>query len=289
MKPDQQQLAQDLYLNTDKTQQEIADILNVNRRTVYLWIKTGRWEEMKLAVKQAPALILQDIYNHIEAINGKIRRRGPNDRVPVMQEVEMLRKLLNMTTAIQKKNSGSYAEVFTELIIFISRSDDALAMRVRDFTSRYMRGTFGEKSFYTENNIRVNEVVDNLKKEEAQAAVAEQPIPEPVIVSNAEPTVIVHVPVISENPAEGHQQPCKSSDSENPDSDNNATSCDKNAIFSSTSEEQEISPKKPADTASGTKPLFEEQPQKYPIGSFSQNGIFHEIQTTQNENPQPPS
>ena len=47
------------------------------------------------------------IHNHITAVNDGIRKRDPENRCPTMQEVDMLRKLLNMTTVIQKQHTGA--------------------------------------------------------------------------------------------------------------------------------------------------------------------------------------
>ncbi len=71
MKLDQQLQARDLYIYQGKTQEEIAVLLNVSRKTVYNWIKNGQWAEIKLSNHQAPAVVLQDVYNHITEVNKK--------------------------------------------------------------------------------------------------------------------------------------------------------------------------------------------------------------------------
>ena len=58
-----------MYLHEGKTQTEIAQILNVERKTVYNWIQKGKWIEMKIANQQAPAAVLREMYNHIGEIN----------------------------------------------------------------------------------------------------------------------------------------------------------------------------------------------------------------------------
>ena len=87
---DKQQLAKDLFLQADKTQTEIAEILDVNRKTVYLWSKKGKWEEKRIALSQTPSSIQQDYYNHMSAINAKIRER--EDNCPTMEEIFGLKK-----------------------------------------------------------------------------------------------------------------------------------------------------------------------------------------------------
>src|ERR1035437_938493 len=141
MKPDKQQLAKDLYLQTDKTQQEIADILDVNRRTVYLWMKHGKWEEIKNASWQAPSAIRQDIYNHISAVNKKIYQRAPEDRCPTMEEVEKLRKLVGITRIIPGYSSGTYIQIFEQLIRYTKKKDLALGQNIAKMANTMLKAT----------------------------------------------------------------------------------------------------------------------------------------------------
>jgi DNA-binding XRE family transcriptional regulator len=165
----EQQLAKDIYLQTQKTQQEIADILNINRKTIYLWIKHGKWEEMKIAARQAPCVVLQDIYNHIDQIN--IRISGREDHCPTPVEVDMLRKLLNMTKVIEKKHTGAYIEAFQELTMFIAKRNNDLAKQVTRFANDYVMGTIANKEFHSDETYR--DIVSNIPPEDAE------PLPDP--------------------------------------------------------------------------------------------------------------
>ena len=146
---EKQQQAYALFFNTDKTSIEIADILDVNRKTVYLWIKNGKWEEMKRAANVAPGMILLDVYGHIGAINNKIRQREHDNQIPTMEEVEKLRKLLGMVKNINKNHIGSYMESFTELVRFIGGTDEVLSWKVAEYAKRYVRGNFGDMEMET--------------------------------------------------------------------------------------------------------------------------------------------
>lgn len=165
---EKQQQAHDLYFNTDKTQQEIADILDVNRRTIYLWVKQGRWAEMKAAARQMPSIIQQNLYNYINAVSDKINKRDEDDRCPTMEEVEKMRKLLNMANSIKKQHTGAYMEAFQELRLFIYNRDSAFAKELAGHIDAYVRGTMGDKEFMTRKQRKDNvlEVTANLAKEE---------------------------------------------------------------------------------------------------------------------------
>ena len=161
--PHQKDAARNLFLHTDKTRAEIADIIDINSKTLYLWIKHGRWDEMKTAARQTPSMLLQDVYDHIEAINNKIKSR--EDRCPTYQEVEMLRKLFASTKHIQKLNLGTYVEAFTELTSFINSHDHALGVKVLNLTDQYIKGlTNPRPAAYRQ----VADVTTNLEKMKEQ-------------------------------------------------------------------------------------------------------------------------
>ncbi len=181
-KPTQQQLAKDLFLQTEKTQQEIADILNVNRRTIYLWVKNGKWAEMKNAAAQTPFTMQNEIHNHFAAINRRIKARE-GDNCPTMQEVEMLRKLLNMSATIDKFHTGAYIEAFTELTTYIYHKDVELARKVTIHADNYVKGHLGDdhdeyNRHIAENIARVEKNLENDPELEDQT-LPPDPIPEP--------------------------------------------------------------------------------------------------------------
>ncbi len=170
MKNEKQSQARDLFMHAGKTQTEIADILDVNRKTIYLWIKNGKWEEMRHAAAQAPGIIIQDIYNHIGAVNRKISSH--DDGCPEPKEVEMLRKLLKMTSDINKNHVGSYIEAFTEISTYMLHRDIPTGRKFVGHADDFIRGKFGDGSweFKITDRTRQNvaDVEHNLKKQEEQ-------------------------------------------------------------------------------------------------------------------------
>ncbi len=159
------QAARNLFLHSDRTRAEIADLIDINTKTLYLWIKHGRWEEMKTAARQTPANMLQDLYDHIEAVNNKIKAR--EDRCPTYQEVEMLRKLFASTKHIQRLNVGAYIEAFTELTSFINEYDHDLGKKVLTLTDKYIKGLINPLSPEAYKHVSdVNRNLDKAKEQE---------------------------------------------------------------------------------------------------------------------------
>ena len=148
MKPNKKQLAKDLFLQTDKTRQEIADILGINRKTVYNWMQREKWEEMKKAALQAPGFILQNVYNFIQRLNSKIDKRGPEDNCPTMDEVNMLNKLINMSTKLKVYATGSYIQVLEQLVRYVYQTDTDLAAKIVKISDRMIRATVINEDYY---------------------------------------------------------------------------------------------------------------------------------------------
>jgi len=271
MHHEKQQQAHDLYFNTDKTQQEIADILEVNRRTIYLWIKQGRWAQMKTAARQMPTLILQDVYCHINAINEKIFSRDEQDACPTHDEVDKLRMLVNMTTKIQKKHTGAYLEAFQELQYFIFNNDQELALKLREHIARFARGTVGDKLFMERRQRKLNvlDVVENLaKKEMQQQENSEQSTEDDATFCDKSDNSSI---APSQTPVQQNTQFSQCLNAENSDSD--GIFCDKISPEKTGSPQAKDSPK-PATVAAHNKTSSTVHDKKYPIGDFSPHAIF---------------
>lgn len=161
MNPKQEQ-ARDLYLQSDLTKQQIADILSIDRKTLYLWIRNNHWDKVKVAARQAPAIIQQDFYNHISAINSKIYSR--DDRMPTLQEVEMLRKLYTMVKGMDDVHVGGYYQSFQDLITFIADVDRDLGKQVTGYADTYINTVLQnkDKKFHTET---MYEVIERIKQD----------------------------------------------------------------------------------------------------------------------------
>jgi predicted DNA-binding protein YlxM (UPF0122 family) len=240
---DKQQLAKDLYLHTDKTQQEIADILNVNRRTVYLWIKHGRWEEFKVTARQTPLMLVQNIYNYIDEIDLKIKRRPLEERCPTDKEVNMMHKLLRMTNLIARQQTGAYMEAYEELIKYLYQTDVALAQKVVKAADRYIMGFLTRDMTGLEERASANvaAVHKNLARQEEELKAESWPDEEstPATESNIHPQESnsdnqessISSPVPNIEHRESNIQNQESSIQHQVSCDNNAILCDINGML----------------------------------------------------------
>jgi hypothetical protein len=178
-KSEQQQSAKDLYLQTDKSMSEIADILDIDRKTLYLWMKNGRWKEMKIAARTAPSFIEQDIVSHYMEISDSIRNRPVGQRCPTPQEVGMMYKLLRMGNMINRRHPGCYMEAYMELITFINKKNRPLAKEIIPLADQYVKALLhqnksAEDELLEEKVKMAMEAIELDEKEEAERQKAEE-------------------------------------------------------------------------------------------------------------------
>jgi|SRR6185437_1548399 len=72
---DKKSLAYDLYMNTDKSQNEICDIIGVAPKTLTKWKQDGLWEELKGATTITANNIITNVYkkmHEMTLVEGKL-------------------------------------------------------------------------------------------------------------------------------------------------------------------------------------------------------------------------
>jgi len=65
MNNEKQKQAQNLYFQTDLNKTQIAELLNISRRSLHYWIKDGAWDRLKLNAVHMPAMLAENCYHLI--------------------------------------------------------------------------------------------------------------------------------------------------------------------------------------------------------------------------------
>jgi DNA-binding MarR family transcriptional regulator len=143
----QKEQARNLYINEGMMQTEIADTLGIDRKTIYRWIKSGQWEETRITRSQSPADLGQSMYNHITAINERIARRGPFNRIPTMEETTMLCRLMDNARKTGRLHVGGYYQAYDELIKNIAAYNEELARSVAVHAEQYLKSMYPSQDF----------------------------------------------------------------------------------------------------------------------------------------------
>jgi len=116
--------AMELYLDTNMTQQEIADIVLVNSKTISNWVREGDWNTMKVAKTITPAQIIQDLYAQVDEMNKAIAARPKGERFPTSAESDARNKIMKDISSIDKSlNIGMYYEVLGEFSDWLEAYD----------------------------------------------------------------------------------------------------------------------------------------------------------------------
>jgi len=136
-KPPQQEVARTLYFMTDKTQEEIATMVGVNRRTVWLWSKKGNWREIKLAARNAPAAIAENLYTQLVSLTGYIKEREQN--YPTLPEAETIRKMvMSLNQLNHRLTLGENIQMLANFISHISKTDLKLSQEIASAADKYL-------------------------------------------------------------------------------------------------------------------------------------------------------
>jgi uncharacterized protein YjcR len=118
MKKGAKTLAQEMYLNRDYTQREIAEAVGATEKTIRAWIQDGDWEKMKSMRSVTRKQLLADSYSQLAAVNKKIQEVGGVPTKELYDAKSILRK------EIETLSGGSMAEkiqTMEEFIHWLSR------------------------------------------------------------------------------------------------------------------------------------------------------------------------
>lgn len=97
------ELAQTLFLNTALTQQEIADQVGVDRRTITRWVK--EWEPLKINYIQTREARIRSTLMQLEQLDHTIDSRDDGCRYPSAKEADIRRKLTADLEALEQDAS----------------------------------------------------------------------------------------------------------------------------------------------------------------------------------------
>ena len=113
-KKDEYYQARNLYFGTTMTQQQIAEMLKINRKTLQRWIDEGAWKQARYAASHAPMVLTEQYYHQLGMLNKEIAER--TDRpYATKEESEIIKRLTSTVKTFDKGKPGvvQTIEVFT--------------------------------------------------------------------------------------------------------------------------------------------------------------------------------
>lgn len=120
-------LAYDLYVNTDKTQNEICDIIKIAPKTFTRWKQDGLWEELKGATTITASNITLNIYKKMHEMTSSAEKINADALAKLARVIEVI--------SDKRYTISQMMNVFKEFTnwLFVKDSDSAKLI------NRYMK------------------------------------------------------------------------------------------------------------------------------------------------------
>jgi transposase len=130
--------AYEVYMTTDKTQKEIAQICEVGVDTIGEWVNKKGWRQEKAARSVTKEKVISNnlvqILNLQEAINKR------ENKWPTAAEADTITKLTNTIDTLSGKISlPNYISMFDQFLKFLHKSNMQLAKDVADYTLEFVQ------------------------------------------------------------------------------------------------------------------------------------------------------
>lgn len=122
-------MAHDLFMRTDKTQGEIAKLVNVGADTLSDWAIKGKWKQLKAANSVTRSQVINNTLLQIKELQDEIN--GREKKYPTPKESDTLIKLSNLIRDLDKSLSlPDYIAVLEEFLKMINEVNQKLAQQV---------------------------------------------------------------------------------------------------------------------------------------------------------------
>lgn len=126
---DKEALALDLFLNTDKPQREICEIVGWTEKTFTEKKKKGKWDELKSAHTLTANKIISNIYK-------KLSEETEKDRL----DADKIIKLANSIEKLSDRQAtiSQIINVFKEFTTFTMELNPELAKKINEFQKKFI-------------------------------------------------------------------------------------------------------------------------------------------------------
>ncbi len=133
-KNDKRAQARNLYLQSDLTQAQIAQLLGLSQKTICQYINENKWNLIKERAQQMPAMFLEQMNFELKEINDAIAARPEGKRYPTLSEAEVRRKILSSMSSLKERQSvASHMEVILDFIQIVAGQNIEHARIISDY------------------------------------------------------------------------------------------------------------------------------------------------------------
>lgn len=133
-------MAEALYVNTNKTQQEIAITVGVSEKTITKWKNDDKWDDKKAAISISKDHELRRLFTQLNELNTAIESKPAGQRYPSSKEADALKKL---TAAIKDLETdlgiSDTINVCMKMLKWMRSIDMEASIRFSELSDKYIK------------------------------------------------------------------------------------------------------------------------------------------------------
>ena len=179
--------AKNLYLHTGLSKSEIASRLDIDRKTLYLWVREGAWDRLKMSAENIPALVAEQCYFLIGRLSSYLLSDMRDDMPTTLKEADTIHKLaLSINKLKNRSTANESMEMFTFFLeglkkknpdavnIILPYVEDFISARSKTYLNDFLPPEFNEHGLiprsaprdFTEQKLdeqNYNEIYNNME------------------------------------------------------------------------------------------------------------------------------
>ncbi len=129
-KKDKADLALDLYLNTDKSQKEICEIIGWSQKTFTNYKEKNNWAELRSASALTPSKIIKRLYQRLDQLTEEGRELNADSIIKVAKSIESIKD--------NKTSISAIINTFKEFTTFLMSQDPEFAKKVNVYQKSFV-------------------------------------------------------------------------------------------------------------------------------------------------------
>ncbi|MCQ2299793.1 MAG: hypothetical protein MJZ81_06700 [Bacteroidales bacterium] len=134
------EIAEKLFVEDGQTDSARAKAKRRGRDLVGRWIKEGGWEELRTSLAVTRDSNLKNLYQQISTITNNIAQRDPSERVATPEEADMLAKLADIISKLEKEiGISEIVNTGMQFIDWIKAHDMGAAKEVCGYWDEFLK------------------------------------------------------------------------------------------------------------------------------------------------------
>lgn len=129
-KKDKENLALDLFLNTDKSQKEICEIIGWSQKTFTNYKEKNNWAELRSASALTPSKIIKRLYQRLDNLTEEGKELNADSIIKVAKAIESIKD--------NKTSISSIINTFKEFTSYLMNTDPEFAKKVNEHQKKFV-------------------------------------------------------------------------------------------------------------------------------------------------------